>query len=162
MALRNIIKIDEGKCDGCGMCATACAEGAIAIIDGKARLVSETYCDGLGACLGECPQGAITMVQAEAAAFDEAAVAAYLAAQGKGHAPSDPEPKPRVPLVMPQAASHSGCPGSRAMSFAVPSDQAASDAGSRPSQLGQWPVQLHLLSPVAPYLAGADLLLAAD
>lgn len=162
MAVRNIIRIDEGKCDGCGLCATACAEGAIAIVGGKARLVSETYCDGLGACLGECPQGAITMVQAEAAAFDEAAVATHLGAQRKAHTASDPEPTPRVPLVIPEAASHAGCPGSRAMSFAAAGEQPASETGSRPSHLGQWPVQLHLLSPAAPYLAGADLLLAAD
>ncbi|MCU0293939.1 MAG: 4Fe-4S binding protein [Thermoanaerobaculaceae bacterium] len=162
MAVRTIIRIDEERCDGCGLCATACAEGAIAIVDGKARLVSEVYCDGLGACLGECPQGAITMVEAEAAAFDEQAVAAHLASQGKGH----PSPHAAVPvapaLSMPHPAAHAGCPGSRTMSFGAASAEPASEGGSRPSRLGQWPVQLHLLSPAAPYLAGADLLLAAD
>ncbi|MGV8042554.1 MAG: ATP-binding protein [Thermoanaerobaculaceae bacterium] len=160
MATRKIIRIDEEKCDGCGLCATACAEGAIAIVDGKARLVSETYCDGLGACLGECPQGAISMVEAEAAPFDEVAVAAHLAAQGRAHAPVAAAPVSPAPAL--HAPTHGGCPGSRAMSFAPPPQEGAAAIGTRPSTLRQWPVQLHLLSPQAPYLAGADLLLAAD
>ena len=160
MATRKIIRIDEARCDGCGLCVTSCAEGAIAVIDGRARLVSETYCDGLGACLGECPQGAISMVEAEAAPFDETAVAAHLAAQGRSHAPAAPVSTRTE--AMPHAPAHGGCPGSRAMSFAPPPKEAASDAGTRPSALRLLPVQLHLLSPQAPSLAGADLLLAAD
>jgi Pyruvate/2-oxoacid:ferredoxin oxidoreductase delta subunit len=167
MPVRQVIRIDEDRCDGCGQCATACAEGAIAMVDGKARLVSETYCDGLGACLGECPQGAITLEEVDAAAFDEAAVQRHLASTGRGPAASAPQ----VPAVDPVAEGHGGgCPGSRAMSFgpaaAAPSAGAAAAAsaggGTQPSQLRQWPVQLHLLSPMAPYLRGADLLLAAD
>lgn len=155
MATRKIIRIDETRCDGCGLCVTACAEGAIAVVDGKARLVSETYCDGLGACLGECPQGAISMVEAEAAPFDERAVAAHLAARGGPHSGVAPAP-PR------QAPAHGGCPGAQALSFAPPPQEKAAATGTRPSALRQWPVQLHLLNPQAPYLAGANLLLAAD
>ncbi|MBE0536548.1 MAG: 4Fe-4S binding protein [Phycisphaerae bacterium] len=149
MAKRNIIKIDEAKCNGCGECVTACAEGAIAIIGGKARLVSEIYCDGLGACLGTCPQDAIRIEEREAAEFDEVATEKHLAQMKKpAAAPAEPMP--------------CGCPGSLAMSFqAKPAAQPAAMADA-PSQLSQWPVQLALVSPTAPYLANADLLLAAD
>lgn len=160
MATRKIIRIDEAKCDGCGLCVTSCAEGAIAVVDGKARLVSETYCDGLGACLGECPQGAISMVETEAAPFDETAVGVHLAAQGRSHAPA--VPMSARPEPSPHAPAHGGCPGSRTMSFAAHPQEGAAGAGTRPSALRQWPVQLHLLSPQAPFLEGADLLLAAD
>jgi Pyruvate/2-oxoacid:ferredoxin oxidoreductase delta subunit len=147
MAMRNIVKIDEDKCNGCGLCVTACAEGAIQIIDGKARLVSDTYCDGLGACLGHCPEDAITIEQREAAEFDEEAVQAHL-----GH-----EPKPAEPLF--------ACPGLAMHQFAPepPAAQPADRQGAPvPSQLGQWPVQLTLLPPHAPCFANADLLLVAD
>ena len=160
MARRDIIRIDEEKCDGCGRCVGACAEGAIALVDGKARLVSETYCDGLGACLGECPRGAISIESAEAQPFDRAAVEAHL-----GHAqPASGTPLPAAPAlpVRPhagQGAHGGGCPGSRSMAFA-PAAPASLERGS--SALAQWPVQLHLLSPLAPYLRGADLVLAAD
>lgn len=160
VAKRAIIRIDEERCDGCALCVTACAEGAIAMVDGKARLVSETYCDGLGACLGECPQGAITLVEEEAAPFDEQAVAAHLAAQGR---PQEQAAPPAVPAIAGlHVPAHGGCPGSRAMSFEGRPGEHATSTGERPSMLRQWPVQLHLVSPVAPYLAGADLLLAAD
>jgi ferredoxin len=121
MALRNIVKIDEEKCDGCGQCVDACAEGAIKIIDGKARLVSEIYCDGLGACIGHCPQDAITIEKCQAAEFDEEATKAHLA-----------------------------------------KEQESQKQAQVPSQLSQWPVQLKLVSPSAPYFNNADLLLAAD
>lgn len=155
MAVRNIVKIDESKCDGCGLCVTACAEGAIQLIDGKARLVSETYCDGLGACLGHCPQDAITIEQRDAAEFDEAATHEYLKQLDAQKAQPAP-PKKDAGFV---------CPGMRMMQFdkaAAPKPTARTDAVDRPSQLAQWPVQLHLVSPMAPYFAGAELVLTAD
>ena len=159
MAKRKIVEIDEAKCDGCGLCVPGCAEGALQIVDGKARLVSEVYCDGLGACLGECPRGAIRMVEREAPDFDEAAVQRHLAAL------ESPAPEPARPAPM--------CPGSRARSFALPlsgrnrarvsvaSGAEATEAGPA-SALGHWPVQLRLIPPGAPFLQGAHLLLVAD
>lgn len=145
MSLRNIVKIDEAKCTGCGLCATACAEGAIQIVNGKARVVSETYCDGLGACLGHCPEGAITIEQRDAADFDEKAVKVHLGRQGKPHA---------EPLFV--------CPGMAAQQLTTNVPSGHNDVAETPSQLGNWPVQLKLVSPTAPYFADADLLLVAD
>ena len=158
--LRKIVRIDPDKCNGCGDCVPSCAEGAIQIINGKAVLAADNLCDGLGACLGECPMDAITIEEREADEFDEAAVEQHLAAQGKPapaghhHAPAAPAP----------AAHHhgGGCPGSRAMSFERPQETSSAPAASRQSQLGQWPVQLTLVSPTAPYFQGADLLITAD
>ena len=139
MAVRNIVKIDQARCNGCGLCVTACAEGAIEIVDGKAQLVSEIYCDGLGACLGHCPQGAISVEKRQAPAFNEQATHEHLAGREKAlYAP---------PLV---------CPGLTAHTFAP------KQAGEVPSQLSHWPVQLRLLSPNAPCFQEADLLLVAD
>ncbi len=155
--LRKIVKIDPDKCNGCGDCVPSCAEGAITIINGKAVLAAENLCDGLGACLGECPMDAITVEEREADEFDEVAVEKHLAAQGK--------PAPVHQHAAPAAVPHhgGGCPGSRAMSFARPAEPAAEEAtGSRQSQLGQWPVQLSLVSTSAPYFQGADLLITAD
>jgi len=159
--LRKIVKIDPDKCNGCGDCVPSCAEGAITIINGKAVLAAENLCDGLGACLGECPMDAISVEEREADEFDETAVEKHLTAQGK------PLP-PHQHAAQPSAAVHQhhaggGCPGSRAMSFERPeeTDNAAA-AGSRQSQLGQWPVQLSLVSTTAPYFQGADLLITAD
>lgn len=158
MPEREIIHIDEALCDGCGDCVPACAEGAIQIVDGKARLISEVYCDGLGVCLGHCPQGAITVVRREAEAFDEAAVESHLRAQ----APSAPAP---VELAAPASG---GCPGSRPQSLtARPSIPVVGTAGfdSAPapaSELRHWPVQLHLVPPTAPFFQGQDVVLAAD
>ena len=138
--LRRIIEIDEHKCNGCGACAAACHEGAIAMVNGKAKLMRDDYCDGLGDCLPTCPTGAITFVEREAAAYDEAAV---LAAKAKK-----------------QAASPCGCPGSGARAIQrqnVPSAPAAPQ-----SQLRQWPVQIKLVPVNAPWFDGADLLIAAD
>ncbi len=154
--LREIIKIDEKKCDGCGQCVPACVEGALQIIDGKARLVREQYCDGLGACLGECPQGAITIEERMADEFDEKAVKEHLAKDAAAEA----SPQPHA------AAPAAGCPG--AVAFAL--DQPAADEpavssladGPSSSRLGNWPVQLRLLPVEAPYLQGARLLIAAD
>jgi len=159
--LRKIVRIDQDKCDGCGLCVPSCAEGAIKLIDGKAVLSADNLCDGLGACLGECPRGAITVEEREADAFDEAAVEQHLAAQGR------PAPNHHHAAAAPAAPAHhhhgGGCPGSRAMSFARPQATAAPEpSGSRQSQLAQWPVQLHLVSTSAPYFQGADLLITAD
>jgi Pyruvate/2-oxoacid:ferredoxin oxidoreductase delta subunit len=158
MILRNIIEINEAKCDGCGLCVPACEEGAIRVINGKARVVSETYCDGLGACLGHCPRGAISMMQRVAAPFDHAAVAQHLNATQPVAAPAPARP---------------ACPGAMSMQLQVlssaPTTPCAGSANppaaahhANTSQLANWPVQLHLLSPLAPYLRGADLLLVAD
>lgn len=156
--LRKIVKIDPDKCNGCGDCVPSCAEGAITIINGKAVLAAENLCDGLGACLGECPMDAITVEEREADEFDEAAVEKHLASQGK------PAPvHAHAPHPTPHQHAGGGCPGSRAMSFAPPQETASSAAaGSRQSQLAQWPVQLHLVSTTAPYFQGADLLITAD
>jgi Fe-S-cluster-containing hydrogenase component 2 len=144
MAVRNVVRIDEDKCTGCGLCATACAEGAIRIVNGKARLVSDSCCDGLGACLGHCPEGAITIEQREAAEFDEQAVQTHLA-----------QPQHEPPLFV--------CPGIVSHQFhrddAPKSDALAQEV---PSELTHWPVQLTLVSPAAPQFADADLLLVAD
>jgi len=152
VTIRNIVRIDEAKCDGCGQCVTACAEGAIALVNDKARLVSETYCDGQGACLGHCPQGAITVDRAEAAPFDEAAVARNLG-HAAGHA---------APAVPTEIHAFTACPGSRVMSFSGPRVPQDEPGIPSPSALRQWPVQLHLVPPTAPYFRGADVLLAAD
>ncbi len=143
--IREIVKIDEKRCNGCGLCVPACAEGAIQIIDGKARLIADNLCDGLGACLGHCPQDAIIIENRQADAFDEEAVESHL--QG----PEEPHSAP----------AGGGCPSAR---VSVPADreEPGVGAGRRPSALRQWPVQMQLVPPSAPFLADADLLLAAD
>lgn len=156
MALRNIVKIDEEKCNGCGRCINSCAEGAIQLIDGKARLVSEIYCDGLGACLDCCPLDAITIEQREAAEFDEEATQTYLEELARNKAEHEQQSA---------KAKQTGfvCPGSKMMKMERPSaaDGSASQ-GDVSSQLSQWPVQLKLVTPSAPYFVGADLMLVAD
>jgi len=144
--LRKIIEIDEEKCNGCGVCVPACIEGAIQIIDGKARLVSEQYCDGLGACLGECPQGAITIEEREAEEFNEAAVEHHL--HSEKHAP--------VADALP-----CGCPSVTVSQFERQTTAGTAEVRIE-SKLGHWPVQLTLVPPSAPFLKGTDLLLAAD
>ncbi len=159
MAIRNIIEIDEELCNGCGKCVTACAEGAIQMVEGKAKLVSDVYCDGLGACIGDCPTGALEVVQREAAEFDEGAVEQRLEELKRE------EPKPHAHAggcpgsAARSLASSGGCPGSAMRSV----DPAGDEGGSAgPSQLVNWPVQLHLISPQAPYFQNAELLVAAD
>ncbi|MDD5169354.1 MAG: 4Fe-4S binding protein [Syntrophales bacterium] len=138
---RKIITIDEEKCNGCGLCVSACAEGALQIIDGKARLISETYCDGLGACLGECPQDAIIITEREAEDFDEKAVGENMQRQAQ--------------------MTTCQCPGAatREIKPAI-APQRADTGGS--SHLANWPIQLMLIPTSAPYLAHSDLLIAAD
>lgn len=162
MAHRDIIEIDEDLCDGCGDCVSACAEGAIQLIDGKAKLVRDSYCDGLGACIGDCHTGALTIVKRDTEAFDEAAVALHLTKIGRS-AHSAPAPaRPLNVVNSPMAAGGGGCPGSRAQTLQP--TPVATD-GERPpaaSQLRHWPIQLHLVPPTAPFFQGADVLLAAD
>ena len=145
--IRKIIKIDEEKCNGCGLCADACHEGAIEIVDGKAKLVRENFCDGFGDCLPGCPTGAITFEEREAPEYDEAAVQ---------------EAKVKKMDEMKQAHHESGCPGSRMMQFEQ-KDEETPVALNRPvSRLGQWPCQIQLVPTQAPFFEGAKLLIAAD
>lgn len=160
MAERDIVEINEDLCDGCSDCVTACAEGAIAIIDGKARLVSDIYCDGLGACLGHCPQGAITVTRREADEFDEVAVAERLQSLGTAAPTPFVPPQPGFP-VMGQSQGV-GCPGSRPTMRTIEQSRPASMSTPEQSQLRHWPVQLHLVPPTAPFFCDADVLLAAD
>lgn len=141
--IRRIIKIDEEKCNGCGACATACHEGAIDMINGKAVLTRENYCDGLGDCLPNCPTGAISFEEREAPAYDEAAVKAAQAAKAA-------------------KASACGCPGEQAKTISCLSTAEPQAATAQPSQLRQWPVQIKLVPVNAPYFEGAKLLIAAD
>ncbi len=155
--LRDIVRIDEDKCNGCGLCVPACAEGAIRIIDGKARLLADNLCDGLGACLGHCPQDAIIVEKRPAVAFDEAAVHVHLQ-----DAPPANHGCPSLQVRGAAPAGGSGCPSTRVQQLERPVAVAAATVGPRSSELRQWPVQMHLVPPTAPFLKGADLLLAAD
>jgi len=200
---RDILKIDEELCNGCGQCVPNCHEGALQVIDGKVRLVSELMCDGLGACIGHCPEGAITIETREAEPYNEIQVMEQMKNKGKNtiiahlkHLKDHGETgflqegvsylktnkeelkfnldevinsvhnNGRVQMPQSQAQPHregSGCPGSRTMIIEKPSDQNFnSQAVEQPSELRQWPVQMHLVNPNAPYFRGADLLLAAD
>lgn len=157
--VRKIIEIDDDLCDGCGNCVPSCAEGALEIIDGKAKVVADIYCDGLGACLGDCPTGALTVVEREADEFDEEAVEEFLEAK-----------KTAEPQTIPMVSG--GCPSARMQTF----DSAASESVSDPCQqanipaaleetesaLSHWPVQIMLVPPTAPFLKGADVLVLAD
>ena len=150
---RKIIEIDDELCNGCGECVPSCAEGALQIVDGKARLVADLYCDGLGACLGECPTGALTVVERQAEEFDEKAVEEYL----HSIAPEEKQAEETLPC---------GCPSTQLKSFieTAPSHE-AQKPGVQPSatsELAHWPVQIKLVPPTAPFLKGADLLVAAD
>ena len=142
--IRKIIHINKEKCNGCGLCAAACHEGAIGMANGKATLLRDDYCDGLGDCLPVCPTGAITFEQRDAAAYDEAAVKKNMALQQQAHM--------------------GGCPGSmaRRIERPTPTPQAPKQQGDGQSQLAQWPVQIKLVPVAAPYFSGAHLLVAAD
>ncbi len=151
MATRKIVQIDEEKCNGCGLCIPNCVEGALQIVDGKARLMSDKFCDGLGACLGQCPQDAITVIEREAEEFDEKAVEAY---HHKEH------------LSLPKAEREpifTGCPSSKPIQFKTPAAGSKRRSVMRgDSELTQWPVQLRLVPINAPYFENADLLVTAD
>jgi ferredoxin len=194
MMQRQIIAIDETKCTGCGDCIPACPEGALQVIDGKARLISDLFCDGLGACIGRCPTGAMTVETREAEPYNErrvmvesiapagknviAAHLRHLADHGQQAFLEEAlqclkELGIENPLQQPaSAASHGhgghhqggGCPGSAVRSFGSkqPQPSTTSSDAQQPSALRQWPIQLHLVSPEAPYYHGSDLLLAAD
>ncbi len=210
---RQIINIDEEKCDGCGLCIPNCHEGALQVIDGKARLVSDLFCDGLGACIGYCPQGAISMEEREAEPYNETKVMEGIVGQGSNtilahlqhlkdhnelgylnealqfldkhnirlsgedeavsHVAHQEQHVAHRNANVPHQHAHvphhhgGGCPGSLAMDFradsiAVTSGNQPSNGMNTPSALQQWPVQLHLLNPMAGYLQGSDLLLASD
>jgi ferredoxin len=197
MSMRQIIEIDNEKCTGCGLCIPNCPEGALQVIDGRVRLVSDLFCDGLGACIGYCPEAAIRVVEREAEPYDERKVMANITRQGAntvrahlGHLREHGEERllgqalswmadNGVPMpegfgkessVDQGPEEHRGCPGARTMELkpgagsaagAAPSAASAAPA-ARPSELANWPVQLHLLSPMAPQFKGRDVLLAAD
>ena len=146
-----LLKIDQSKCDGCGQCVSACAEGALQVVGGKVKLVSEVYCDGLGACLKDCPNGAIKIVEREAEEFDEKAVETYL------------EEKKRSEEVA-EISLPCGCPSSQVKVIQA-SQHESEHKGTRASTssaLSHWPVQIRLVPPTAPFLYGADILVAAD
>lgn len=146
--IRKIVQINEEKCNGCGACAAACHEGAIAMIDGKARLIKDDYCDGLGDCLPACPTDAISIIEREAAEYDAEAVAARMEAAGAAK------------------QQHVGCPGMASKTFSreknVPKSSAEVCENGLVSELQQWPVQIKLVPVNAPYFEGAKLLVAAD
>lgn len=153
---RKIIEIDEDLCTGCGNCVVSCAEGALEIIDGKAKVVNDVFCDGLGACIGECPEGALKIIERDAPEFDEESVEEHLEELKK---------KEHVQHAATQEPGHiaCGCPGSQMMTFTECDDgEEQVLEGKLKSHLRQWPVQMHLISPTAPYYQGADVLLAAD
>jgi len=151
--MRKIVEIDDELCDGCGQCVPACAEGAIEIVNGKARLAAERYCDGLGACMGDCPTGALRIVEREAEEFDEEAVEDRIQTMAREEQDAGEPPA-------------CGCPSSRIRMFppSVPSarEGGAQEEASTASALSHWPVQIRLVPPEAPFLRDADLVVAAD
>lgn len=155
--MRKIIQINEELCNGCGQCVPNCAEGALAIVDGKARVIADKYCDGLGACLGECPTGALSIIERLADDFDEKAVHELLARRQAAATPVSPSP-----------ALACGCPSAQVKQFdlAVPCEGAArhfsAPAGETGSRLTHWPIKIRLVPAKAPFLKDADLLIAAD
>lgn len=183
---RKIIKIDEEKCNGCGNCVPVCAEGALQIIDGKARLISDLFCDGLGACLGHCPEGAMIIEEREAEPYDEMKVMNYIVAGGpnviKAHLEHLKDHnelgylrqayqylKEHNIIVDDSKPAHNhhhhhggGCPGSKARAIAHEVEESGVAVHSSPSQLRQWPIQMHLISPRVSFFRNSNLLLAAD
>lgn len=181
MSKRKIIKIDEDKCTGCGLCIPNCPEGALQMIDGKARLISDLFCDGLGACIGHCPEGAIEFEEREAQEYDEKRVMENIVKAGPNtvkahlkHLKEHGEFKYLeqavgvlkanglpVPELNEGGCPSGGCPGSRMVDLRD-DNASVEEGGERASHLRQWPVQLHLVPPAAPYFRGADVVLSAD
>jgi ferredoxin len=180
---RQIIQIDEQKCTGCELCIPGCPEGAIQMIDGKARLISDLFCDGLGACIGHCPEGAITIEEREAEPYDEAKVMDNIIRQGdntikahikhlKNHNQTDLLNQALKILEerninfsvdeQPESEPFQGCPGSRTLNFRQNPPLASYQQSGQPSALTHWPIQMHLISPTAPHYQNADVVLAAD
>lgn len=166
MVKRNIIEIDEESCDGCGECVISCPEGALKVIDGKAKVVKESFCDGLGACMGECPQGALSVREDEVEEYDESGVIEHIKENSpemldkhlnhlREHAAELPE------RVLAEANIVSSCPGSRAMKWDAKEGVTQENVRGN-SELTQWPVQLHLVSPDAEYFKKSDLVIVAD
>jgi NAD-dependent dihydropyrimidine dehydrogenase PreA subunit len=184
MTKRKIIKISEEQCNGCGACIPNCPEGAIQVIDGKARLISDIFCDGLGACIGHCPQDAITTEERDAEPYNEKKVMENIIKAGdntilahlnhlKSHGEKTylnqalealKEKNITVPFKEEHPAPHHacGCPGAKAMDFSRETTQKKTESGVRQSHIGQWPVQLHLVSPNASYFQDSNVLLVAD
>jgi len=152
-SVRKIIKIDEELCNGCGQCVPDCAEGSLAIVDGKAKLIAEKFCDGLGACLGACPTGALTIIEREADDFDEEAVETFLSSKEK-EAPKEAEKE--MPCGCPSSQIQTFIPKSSCQTANTPQTQTGA------SSLSHWPVQIRLIPPQAPFLQNADLLVVAD
>ncbi|MHA2380611.1 MAG: ATP-binding protein [Candidatus Thorarchaeota archaeon] len=154
MVKRLMIMIDEDKCTGCGLCVPSCAEGALQIVDGKAKVVSETFCDGLGACLGHCPEGALTLREVETVEFDEEAAMTHVAQMQSQAVAAD------------ATGSSVGCAGSEAFTYSAAEDHSAHDGAVPerviPSQLQQWPVKLRLLSPQHPIFEDSSIVIVAD
>ena len=168
---RKIVLIDDAKCNGCGLCVPNCAEGAIQVVDGKARLVAENLCDGLGACLGECPEGAITIEEREADAFDEKVVEKHLKALGREPAPAHGGHHGGPGHHHGHHEKHHGhghhgggfaCPSSRAITHERAPAAPGASAGEVRSELGHWPVKLQLVQPAAPFFRGKELVVTAD
>jgi len=181
--LRKIIQIEEDKCDGCGNCVPECHEGALQIIDGKARLISDLFCDCLGACIGHCPTGALTIVEREAEPYNESKVMDYIVKGGVNviaahlkHLREHEEfeylrealeylkargiETPQLADDVKETGAKCGCPGTQSINFENQNEK--EETGTRSSQLRQWPIQLHLVSPHASYFQNSELLLAAD
>jgi len=154
---RKIIKIDEDLCTGCGNCVVDCAEGALKVIDGKARVINEVFCDGLGACISGCPEGALEIIEREALEFDEESVEKHLESM-KHNEQAETE---QIKQIVSEHSNQCGCPSAQTMVFDEQETQ-TEVSGKIPSALRQWPVQMHLINPRAPYYQGADVLLAAD